>query len=63
VTLQIQKEKKDKIQEGHKNILEEVELHLDDVDVKYDGIIFKDRVIEDQENKIKDAIVSENKVY
>jgi diphthamide biosynthesis methyltransferase len=35
VTLQLQKEKEDKIQEGHqKIILEEVELHLEDVHAK-----------------------------
>ena len=29
ITLQLQKEKEDKIQEGQQKILEEVELHLD----------------------------------
>jgi len=43
VTLQLQKEKEDKIQEGHQKILEEVELHLEDVHAKYDGIISKAR--------------------
>jgi hypothetical protein len=47
VTLQLQKEKEDKIQYGHQKILEEVELHLEDVHEKYDGIISKDRVIKD----------------
>jgi hypothetical protein len=41
VTLQLQKEKEDKIQEGDRTILEEVELHLEDVHAKYDGIISK----------------------
>jgi arginine/glutamate-rich protein 1 len=45
-TLQLQKEK-DKIQEGQQKILELVELHLDDVHAKYDGIISKGRVIKD----------------
>jgi hypothetical protein len=39
VTLQLQKEKEDKIHEGHHNILEEVELHIEDVHDKYDSII------------------------
>jgi hypothetical protein len=62
VTLQLQKEKYDKIQEGHQKILEEVELHLEDVHAKYVSIISKDRVIKDQEKRIDDAIVSENKI-
>ena len=57
-TLQLQKEKEDNIQEGQQMILEEVELHLEDVHVKYDGIISKARVIKDQEKMIQDAIVS-----
>ena len=60
VTLQLQKEKEDKIQEGHQKTLEEVELHLDDIQVEYDGIISKARVIKDQEKRINDAIVSKN---
>jgi oligoribonuclease NrnB/cAMP/cGMP phosphodiesterase (DHH superfamily) len=48
ITLQIQKEKENKIQEGQQKILEEVELHLEDVCAKYDGIISKARVIKDQ---------------
>jgi hypothetical protein len=62
VTLQLQKEKEDKIQEGHQKILEEVEIHLEDVHAKYNGIISKDKVIKDQENRIEDAIFSEKKI-
>ena len=62
ITLQLQKEKEHKIQEGQQKILEEVELHQEDVHAKYDGIISKARVIKDQENMIKDAIVSEKKI-
>jgi hypothetical protein len=62
VTLQLQKEKEDKIQEGHQKILEEVELHLEDVHAKYDGIISKARVIKDQAKRIEDSIVSEKKI-
>jgi hypothetical protein len=58
VTLQIQKEKEDKIQEGQQKILQEVELHLKDVHAKYDGIISKDRVIKYQEKITEDVIVS-----
>jgi hypothetical protein len=47
VTLQLQKEKEDNIQERHQKILEEVEIHLEDVHFKYDGIISKARVIKD----------------
>ena len=59
MTLQLQKEKEDKIQEGEYNILEEVELHLEEIHAKYDGIISKTRVIKDQEKRIEDVIVSE----
>ena len=62
VILQLQKDKDEKIQEGHQKILEEVELNQEDVHAKYDGIISKARVIKDQENMIKDAIVSEKKI-
>jgi len=62
VTLCLQKEKKDNIQEGHQNILEEVKLHQENVHAKYDGIISKARVIKDQAKMIKDAIVFENKM-
>jgi hypothetical protein len=62
VTLQIQKEKEDKIQEGQKKILEEFELHLEHVHVKYDGIISKDRLIKYQTMMIKDVIVSEKNI-
>jgi arginine/glutamate-rich protein 1 len=34
VTLQLQKDKEDKIQEGREKILEEIELHLEDVHAK-----------------------------
>ena len=62
VTLQLQKEKEDKIQEGQHKILEEFELHLEDVHAKYDGIISKARVIKDQAKKIEDFIVFEKKI-
>jgi hypothetical protein len=62
VTLQLQEEKEDKIQEGHEKILEEVELHLEDVHVKYDGIISKARVIKDQSKRKEDVIVSKKKI-
>jgi hypothetical protein len=62
VTLQLQKEKEDKIQEGHQKILEEVELHQEDVHTKYDVIISKARVIKDQTKWIEDYIVSEKKI-
>jgi hypothetical protein len=58
MTLQIQKEKEDKIHEGQQKILEEVELHLEDVHAKYDGIISKARVIKDQAKMIEDSIVT-----
>jgi hypothetical protein len=57
VTLQLQKEKEDNIQEGQQKILEEIELHLEDAHAKYDGIISKDKVIKEQEKNIEDAIV------
>jgi hypothetical protein len=60
VTLQIQKEKEDKI--CHQMILEEVELHLEDVHAKYDDIISKDRVIKDQAKRIEDVIVFEKNI-
>jgi L-rhamnose mutarotase len=63
ITLQLQKEKEDKIQERHQKILEEVELHLKDVHVKYDGILSKDRVIKYQAKRIEDSNVSENNIY
>jgi hypothetical protein len=62
ITLQLQKEKEDKIQEGHHKIIEEVELQLENVKVKYDGIISKVGSIEDQAQRIEDVIVSENKM-
>jgi hypothetical protein len=62
VMLQLQKEQEDKIQEGQQNILEEVELHLEDVHAKYDGIISKDRAIKDQAKMIEDVFVSKMKI-
>jgi hypothetical protein len=62
VTLQLQKEKEDRIQQGHQKILEEVELHLENVHTKYDGIISKTRLIKDQTKRIDDAIVSKNNI-
>jgi hypothetical protein len=62
VTLQLQKEREDKIQKGQQSILEEVELHLDDVHAKYNGIISKARVIKDQAKMIEDSIVAEKKI-
>ena len=41
ITLQLQQEKEDMIQEGRQKILEEIELQLEDIHVKYDGIISK----------------------
>jgi len=61
VTLQLQKKKEDNIQEVHLKILEEVELNLEDVYAKYDGIISKSILIKGQAKRIKDAIVSKNK--
>jgi predicted Zn-dependent protease with MMP-like domain len=60
--LQLQKEKEDKTQEGHQEILEEVELHLEDVHGKYDGIISNTRVIKDQVKRIEDASVYKNNI-
>ena len=48
VTLQLQKEKEYKIQEGHQKMIEEVEIHLENVHVKYDFIIFKAREIKEK---------------
>jgi hypothetical protein len=62
VTLQLQKEKEYKIKEGQQKIHEEVEIHLEDVHSKYDGIISKARVIKDQANVIDDDIVFEKKI-
>jgi hypothetical protein len=62
VTLQLQKEKEDKIQEGHHKILEEFEVHLEDVHVKYDGIISNTRVIKDQARRIEDSLVSKKNI-
>jgi hypothetical protein len=60
--VQLKKEKEDKIQEGHQKIVEEVELYIEDLHAKYDGIIFNDRVIKDQEKRIEDFIVSEKNI-
>ena len=62
ITIQLQKEKEDKIQEGQQKILEEVELQLEDVRAKYDRIISKARVIKEQAQKIEDGIASKNKI-
>jgi hypothetical protein len=62
VTLQLQKVKEDKLQEGHQKTLEEIGLHLENVHVKYDGIISKARVIRDKTKRIEDIIVSEKKI-
>jgi len=62
VALQLQKDKEENIHEGQHKILEEVELHLEDVHVKYDRIISKDRVIKDQAKRIEDEIVYEKKI-
>jgi hypothetical protein len=62
VTLQLQREKEYKIQEGHQNILEEFEVHQEDVHAKYDGIISKTRVIKYQSKRIEDDIVSQKKI-
>jgi hypothetical protein len=62
VTLHLQKEKEDEIQEGHQKIVEEFELHLKDVHAKCDGIISKARIIKEKARKIEDSIVSENNI-
>jgi len=62
ITLELQKEKEDKIQEGHQEILEEVETHLEDVHVKHNAIISNAGVIKYKEKRIDDAIVFENKI-
>ena len=56
ITLQFQKEKEDKIQ-GHYKILEEVEHQLENIKVKFEGIIAKKDSIEDQPQRIDDANV------
>jgi hypothetical protein len=43
-------------------IIEEVELQLENVKVKYDGIISKVGSIKDQAQRIEDVIVSKNKM-
>jgi hypothetical protein len=63
VAMQLTKEIQYKIQEGHQKILEKIELLLEDVHAKYDGIISKDRVIKDKEKRIEDYIVSEKNIY
>jgi hypothetical protein len=62
VTLQLQKVKEEKLQEGHQKTVEEIGLHLENVHVKYDGIISKARVIKDKTKRIEDIIVSEKKI-
>ena len=48
ITLQLQKEKENIILEDHHKILQEVELTLEDVHLKYDGIILKAKMIKEQ---------------
>ena len=48
--------KKKRLKKGQQKILEEFELHLEDVHAKYDRIISKARVMKDQKNMIGDAI-------
>jgi len=43
-------------------MLEEVELQLENVHVKFNGIISKPKVIKDQTKRIEDAIVSGKKI-
>lgn len=61
ITILRQKEKEDKIQ-GHQKIIEGVELQLENVKFKYDGIISKVGNIEDQAQRIEDAIVLEKQM-
>ena len=58
IALQLQKEKEENIQEGQQKILEEVELQLEVVHVKYDGIISKARENKDQPQRLDHIIVS-----
>jgi hypothetical protein len=44
-------------------MLEEVELHLEDIHVKYDGTITKAREIKDQAKRKGYSIVSKKKIY
>jgi len=44
-------------------MLEEGELRLEDVHVKYDGIISKTKEIKDQSKRIDDSIVYEKNIY
>jgi hypothetical protein len=60
VIVQLQKEKEDNIQ-GHQKSFEEVKL-LDDVYVKYEGIISKARIIKSQEKRIEYVIIFEKKI-
>jgi hypothetical protein len=45
-----------------KKILEEVELHLENIQVRYNSSISKARVIKDKEKKIEDSIVFGKKI-
>jgi len=58
ITLQLQKEKEEKIK-VHQKYLKKFELHPKDVWVKYNGIITKARVIKDQAHRLEDVIVLE----
>ena len=60
ITLQLQKEKVEKILEGHQKKLQKVELQLEDVHVKYD--VAKAKIIKDQAQRIEDVIIYENKI-
>jgi len=51
ITIQLQQEKEDKIQEGQQKILEEFELQLEDVRAEYDRIISKARVIKEKHKR------------
>ena len=55
IAMQLQKDKENNILEGHQKIIE-FELWIEDVHVKYEGIISKERVIKNQEQRINDAI-------
>jgi hypothetical protein len=46
-------EKEGKVQFGHQKIFQEVELHLKNVHVIYNGIVSKDRLIKDQRKEDK----------
>jgi hypothetical protein len=54
VKIQLEKDKEYNIHEVHHRILEEVELDIEGLQVKYDGIISKDRVIKYESKRIED---------